>query len=214
VASHLLILCLFLAAQPPPPVTPQYRPVVVELVPPPPPDAVDTPAPPSAAAAPAAPAKSAPRRILVKRAPAPSELHAAAAADDGEADDRAAVLSAGQLAGAASADAGPAGGACDMARWVQGALRKDPLVRAAVAASPGKAIMVWNGDWVRSHGEDGKGLAAVREAIMWEVAFAPEACRSEPVHGLVLFSVNDGSTRLAVGAVGVGQWRWSDLLRR
>jgi hypothetical protein len=150
---------------------------------------------------------------VVKRPPAPSELHAVAAADEQDADDASAELSVGQLAGAASADSGPAGGACDMARWVQGALRKDPLVRAAIAASPGKAIMVWNGDWVRSRGEDGKGLAAVREAIMWEVAFAPKACRSEPVHGLVLFSVNDGrgSTRLAVGSA---QWRWSDLLKR
>ena len=73
----------------------------------------------------------------------------------------------------------------------------------------GKAIMVWNGDWVRSGEQDGKGLAAVREAIMWEVAFAPAACRHERVHGLVLLSLNDGFTRLAVGQ---GEWTWSDLL--
>jgi hypothetical protein len=69
--------------------------------------------------------------------------------------------------------------------------------------------MVWNGDWVRSVGEDGKGLAAVREAMMWEIAFAPEACRTRPVHGLILLSMNN-TARLAVGA---GEWRWSDLLR-
>src|SRR6516164_7437970 len=114
--------------------------------------------------------------------------------------------------GATSADSGGGGGSCDLARQLQGALRKDPLVQAAVAGAGGKAIMVWNGDWVQSNGEDGKGLAAVREAITWEIAFAPEACRSRPVHGLILLSLNTGpgAPRLAVGA---GEWRWSDLLR-
>ena len=98
-----------------------------------------------------------------------------------------------------------------MARRVQQALRSDSLVRAAVAGSAGKAVMVWDGDWVRNPGEDGKGLAAVREAILWEVAFAPRACRSEPMHGLVLISLNaaSGPVRLAVGS---DAWRWSDLL--
>ena len=104
-----------------------------------------------------------------------------------------------------------------MARWVQSALRKDQLVQAAAAqvhregGSAGDAILVWNGDWVRSNGEDGKGLAAVREAIIWEVAFAPVACRAEPVRGLVLFSLGEapGSPRLVLG---LNQWRWSDLL--
>ncbi|MGA2953972.1 MAG: hypothetical protein ABSD80_17235, partial [Caulobacteraceae bacterium] len=71
------------------------------------------------------------------------------------------------------------------------------------------AIVVWNGDWVQNGIEDGKGLAAVREAITWEVAFAPAACRTEPMHGLVLLSVGGGGPRLALGA---GRWRWSDLL--
>jgi hypothetical protein len=121
-------------------------------------------------------------------------------------------LSASDLAGAASADSGGGGGQCDLARQLQGALRKDPLVQAAVASSGGKAIMVWNGDWVRSNGEDGKGLAAVREAMLWEIAFAPESCRTRPVHGLILLSMNTGAgaTRLAVGT---GVWRWSDLLK-
>jgi hypothetical protein len=48
--------------------------------------------------------------------------------------------------------------------------------------------------------------------MMWEIAFAPEACRTRPVHGLILLSLNTGpgAARLAVGA---GVWRWSDLLR-
>jgi hypothetical protein len=120
-------------------------------------------------------------------------------------------LSEGQVAGAANADAGTPGGPCDMARRLQAALRSDPLVRAAIAPSAGKATLVWNGDWVKSHGEDGKGLAAVREAILWEVGFAPKACQALTVRGLILFSVRGpaGTTRLALGA---GEWRWSDLL--
>jgi hypothetical protein len=104
-----------------------------------------------------------------------------------------------------------------MVRRLQAALRKDPQVQAAVAdaraaGAGGKALFVWNGDWIRSNGQDGAGLAAVREAIMWEVGFAPEACRTEPVHGLVMISLNDGpgAPRLVVGA---GAWRWTDLLR-
>jgi hypothetical protein len=41
------------------------------------------------------------------------------------------------------------------------------------------------------------------------VAFAPEACRKQLVHGLVLVSLSDGNTRFAIGS---GDWRWSDLL--
>jgi hypothetical protein len=46
---------------------------------------------------------------------------------------------------------------------------------------------------------------------MWHVAFAPEACRAEPVRGLVLLSLADGpgSTRIVMGS---STWRWSDLL--
>jgi hypothetical protein len=120
-------------------------------------------------------------------------------------------LSEAQLAGAATADGGPSGAACNMARWLQAALRKDSLVVAAVSRSAGKAILVWDGDWVKSAGEDGKGLAAVREAMLWEIAFAPKACRDGAEHGLVLLSLNagHGEVRLAVGAE---HWRWSDLL--
>ncbi len=103
-----------------------------------------------------------------------------------------------------------------MVRRLQGALRRDGQVQAAVAqaragGSGGGAILLWNGDWIQSRGEEGKGLAGVRQAIMLEVAFAPEACRLQPVHGLVLISLNDapGAARVALGS---GEWRWSDLL--
>jgi hypothetical protein len=69
--------------------------------------------------------------------------------------------------------------------------------------------MLWNGDWVRTGGQEGKGLAVVRQAIIWEVGFAPEACRNARMRGMVLLSLADGSTRFAIGA---GEWRWSDLL--
>ena len=95
-----------------------------------------------------------------------------------------------------------------MRRRLAAALRKDPIVAAAAARLAGKAVMVWNGDWVRSEGEDGAGLSAVRESILWEVGFAPEACRTERIHGLVLFNLTGG--RLALGAP---DWRWSDLLK-
>lgn len=122
------------------------------------------------------------------------------------------ILNDSQLAGAASVgEGGGGGGSCDLAHSVQQALRRDPNVRTAVegANRQGKAVMLWNGDWVRTGGQDGKGLSAVREAITWEVAFAPEACRHQRMHGLVLMSLADGSTRFAIGS---GDWRWSDLL--
>ncbi|HUO11270.1 MAG TPA: hypothetical protein VMU37_00805, partial [Caulobacteraceae bacterium] len=120
-------------------------------------------------------------------------------------------LSDAQLAGAASADSGVGGGECDMARRVQAALRNDVLVQAAVAQTGSRAILVWNGDWIQSGGEDGKGLAALREAVMWEVGFAPPACRAQPMRGLITLSLNarPGAARVALGAPA---WRWSDLL--
>jgi hypothetical protein len=121
------------------------------------------------------------------------------------------LLSESQIAGASSVGEGGGGGGCDLAWAVQRALRRDALVHTAVAGANrlGKAVMMWNGDWVRSGGQDGKGLSAVREAIMWQVAFAPEACRNERMHGPVLLSLADGRTRFAVGS---GDWRWTDLL--
>ncbi len=123
------------------------------------------------------------------------------------------LLTQSQLAGAAnvSESGGGGSGGCNTARLVQMALRRDPLVHMAVAQVNrlGKSIMLWNGDWVQSGGQDGKGLSAVREAIIWEVAFTPEACRKERMHGLILLSLADGSTRFAIGT---DNWRWSDLL--
>jgi hypothetical protein len=168
---------------------------------------------PTTAASIGAPAAT-PRRAFARPALAPAGLPpppaAPIAAPPGPASDG---LTDADLAGAATAGSG-AGGGCDMARRVQDALRRDPLVRAALSGADlagGRAIRVWDGDWVRSGGEDGKGLAAVREAITWEVAFAPAPCRAQPVRGLVLLSPDErpGSAQLALGA---GAWRWADLL--
>ncbi|HEY4265610.1 MAG TPA: hypothetical protein VGM72_09845 [Micropepsaceae bacterium] len=133
----------------------------------------------------------------------PSEIRASDNSD---------IMSESQLAGATGVgEGGGGGGGCDIGRLVQQALRRDPLVRTAVvnAGRVGKAILIWDGDWVRSGAQEGKGLSAVREAIMWEVGFAPQACRSQRMHGLVLLSLADGGTRFVVGT---NEWRWSDLL--
>jgi hypothetical protein len=132
-------------------------------------------------------------------------------ADDGPSANGTDELSDAQIASAATVGSGSTGRACDMAQRLQAALRRDVRVQAAVADARSRAILVWNGAWVRHQDQDGNGLAAVREAIMWEVGFAPEACRDQPVHGLVLISLRDGpgSARLVVGS---GEWRWSDLL--
>lgn len=207
VAGHLAILAIIILVPKPLPLTTvEDTPVSVSVVP------GDKPAPvPRAEEAPQPKAAPQKRRTLVRREAAKAPPQAPPAGKDPKPPQSGVELSEAELAGAASADSGGGGGQCDLARQLQGALRKDPLVQAAVASSSGKAIMVWNGDWVQSHGQDGKGLAAVREAMMWEIAFAPEDCRSRPVHGLILLSMNTapGAARLAVGA---GVWRWSDLL--
>ena len=74
----------------------------------------------------------------------------------------------------------------------------------------GRAILVWNGDWIQDPGQAGKGLAGVRQAIALEVAFAPEACRRQPMRGLVLITFAEGPRV----AFGTGSWRWSQMLRR
>ena len=198
---------------------PPPEPITVELVDTRPPT---PPAPPTPSAAPPTPAKPAPPAAGApppKALARPTPAHPAVetlAAGTGPPSDSIGQLSEAQIAGAAPAGSGPPGRACDMTRRLQTALRKDARVQAAVAdaqlAAPGgKALLVWNGDWIRSTGQEGNGLAAVREAIMWEVAFAPGPCRAEPVHGLILVSLSDGpgAARLVVGA---GDWRWSDLL--
>lgn len=202
------------APEPPPP-----PPITLSLLQPPAPPAPAPPASPHAAVE-AKPTPAKPKPTHAK----PTEHHAmfrhtpTARTAELASDDTPGVattpgLSDAEIAGAATAESGPPGGACDMARWLQRALRKDPLVQAAVAPATRvnkKAILVWNGDWVLNSGEDGKGLAAVREAIIWEVGFAPAACRAEHVHGLILLSLGDGpGTRLAMGG---GEWRWGDLV--
>ena len=116
--------------------------------------------------------------------------------------------------------AGSGGGACNMVERLQTMLRRDPRIlatatQAHAALSAGRqnrgALLVWDGDWLRNPGQEGKGLAGLRQAIAVEVAFAPAACRAQVVNGLVLIRLGDapGDPRLALGA---GRWRWSDLL--
>jgi len=216
VAAHLSILLALLWGWKEAPRSIERAPVTVTLVDDRTPAAAPAPAPSPAPARPSS-AKPPPSRQVPSPLPAPASV-AARATDEAPSAGASpklgdAGLSDAALAGAARVGGGSPTGACDMARRLQTALRRDPLVQAAVAGrGAGKAILVWNGDWVQSDGEDGKGLAAVREAIMWEIAFAPPACRSEPVRGLVLFSLRDAPGSQARLAVGSDQWRWSDLL--
>jgi hypothetical protein len=148
-----------------------------------------------------------------------------------------ALLSAAQTAGAITVGAGPGGGvggtgasgtgagegaggggsSCSMVARLQAALRKDPSIQATVAQASaasgagGRALHLWNGQWVQSPGQAGRGLAGVRQAIAVEVAFAPEACRRDAVSGHVVLSLADGPSAPRI-ALGAGQWRWSDLL--
>lgn len=123
----------------------------------------------------------------------------------------------GGLGAGSGAGSGAGGGRCDMVRWVQDAVRDDQAVRRAVIAASrdmdanGRAILVWNGDWLQSRDQAGKGLAGVRQAIALEVAFAPEACKRQPMTGLAVLKLEDrpGGAQLALGK---GSWRWSDLL--
>lgn len=226
IVAHAGLLLAVLAVRVQPPMLPEPEPITVALYEPPPPP----PEPPKLAPEPAgdpAPARVSPPRLPVRppklvpppeveplpAKPAPKPV---VAAELGEAD-LIGAATAGSGSGAGGAGNGPGGGGCDMVRLLQDALRKNPRVRAALtqvhpeAAARGKAVLVWNGDWVQSPGQEGKGLAGVRELIMLEVAFAPKACRSDPMRGLVLISLSDspGAPRLALGSRA---WNWSDLL--
>ncbi len=209
VAAHLGALALLLSVRGTPPKVEEPAPMVVQLVDAPQADPVPVPTPD-----PPPPAKPPPPRNLARQVRAPPPDVRPLPSGKGPSADGEDEASDAQVASAAVAGSG-AGGRCDMVRQLQAALRRNGLVQAAVAearSDRGKAMFVWNGDWVRSHGQDGAGLAAVREAIMWEIAFAPEACRAQPVHGLVLLSLNDGpgGGRLVMGE---GDWRWSDMLK-
>jgi hypothetical protein len=147
------------------------------------------------------------------------------------------LLGEGQLAGALVAGQGAGGGAgqggsggggsggsgtgtgCDMLGRLQAMVRRDARVQSTVRQAQQelnagrRAIQIWDGDWVQSTGQDGRGLAGVRQAIAVEVAFAPRECRMEQVRGLVVLSLGDdaGSPRLALGAPS---WRWGELATR
>lgn len=207
-----------------PAVAPEPPAITISMIAPPP-----NPAPtaePAAAAAPA-PIRPPPQRALAKERPPPPPDIEPIVAPVAPVADVVDTVSDTQLAGALTAGVGggngggdgdgDGSGACNMVRRMQTALRKDPMVWEAVAQArrEGKtnALLIWNGDWVRSSGQEGKGLAAVRQAMVWEVAFAPAACRAQAVRGLVLITLNDGGGSGRV-AFGDSSWRWSDLLAR
>lgn len=204
-------------AEPDPIIPVMLAPPPPEPLPPPEPEPeAEEPKPAPPKTAPPAPKKEPPPppRVVARVKPAPPTVAPIPAAE------KAAYgfteASEGQVAGASTAESGGggsgAGGGCNMTRRLQTALRKDRQAQAAMAeAHRGRPILLWNGDWVRHPSQEGAGLAAVREAILWEVGFAPEACKKEAQRGLVLISMNDapGSARLVVGS---GAWRWSDLL--
>jgi hypothetical protein len=220
VAGHVAVLAAVLTVAPTPPTTVEPDVMPVEVVPPrllptppePAPAPEPKPEPPSPAPPRPEPVKP-PPRMKVRPAKAPPRDVPPLEVATGKQTDLSDSLSEADLAGARTAGSGGGGGAgCDMAAWLQAKLRKDARVQAAVAAvHRGRPILLWNGDWVRRLDQDGAGLAEVRESIMWEVGFAPLACRNEPVRGLVVLALNDspGAPRVVLGR---GAWRWSDLL--
>lgn len=138
------------------------------------------------------------------------------------------ALVAGQGAGGGAGEGGSGGGGsggtgqggtCDMVGRLEAMVRRDSRVQSGVrqaqqALNAGRRPMViWDGDWVQSSGQEGRGLAGVRQAIAVEIAFAPRECRIQTVRGMVVLSLGDdaGSPRLALGA---GQWRWGELATR
>ncbi len=151
-AVHGLIVWALLASwlETPAPVEPQAMIVALLQL-----DAVapkPAPAPKAKAATPAKrprkpPANASPRKSLIRRTPSPrpTTVEPIPAAEPSP------VLTAAQLAGAAvagedgggSGSGGEGGGRrCDMAARVQNALRRDPLVRAAMTSAAGSATLV------------------------------------------------------------------------
>lgn len=123
----------------------------------------------------------------------------------------------GEGAGGGGPGGGGGGGSCDMIGRLERALRDDAELRRAVAATltarnaAGQAVLVWDGDWLQSPGQAGKGLAGIRQAVAVEVGFAPRACKDEQVRGLAVVSL-DGTANGPKVALGAGTWRWRDLL--
>lgn len=225
VGVHLVLALVLLAALGASPAyLPQLDPPTIAISLAPPPAREPPPQPPGGAAPQPAPASALPSpkiRLARTLPPQVAPLVAATSPEPAPMPSLSAAEVAGaRTAGSGGGDGGGSGagdGGCDMVRRIEGALRKDPEVRAAAAGAHravgggGRAVVVWNGDWVLSPGQSGKGLAGVRQAIALEVAFAPEACRAEPMRGLVVLALAEGAEapRLALGA---GQWRWTDLL--
>ena len=191
---------------PPPIVEPQPVPVLM-VAPPSPslkapsPQPAPTPEPARTATPERAPQHSLFHRAAPALASAVQAAPAAAAGPPG--------LSEAALAGATVAGGG--GGSCDMAQRLEAAVRDYPPARAMAAQVGVKAVMIWNGDWVTMSGAKVKGLTAVRQVVVSEIAYSPLACRSQAMHGLVVLSVEgpEGKTRLALGQ---SEWRWTDLL--
>lgn len=217
-------------------------PLVVALVPPPEPPRPEggSPGPPIPEPEPAPPKPEPPKpppprpkvALHKPKTPPPPTVRPLPAAPTPEPDpgpDPAAIVSGAELAGAIVAGGGGgsgsgvgggngAGAGCDMVQRLQAALRADPDLRAAAfaaqrKASDPRAIRIWNGDWIRGEGQEGKGLAGLRQAIIVEVGFAPEACRNQAMRGLVLITFADGPGAPRI-ALGQGTWRWTDLLGR
>ena len=234
VAVHAVLLLVLFRTQTVPPEVLEPQPISIEFIAPPAPvPAPSSGAAPEAEKAevmvkkkPKPPPPAVVKARVPKKIPPPQVKTVAAApkqkkTEPEEPDEPIPQVSESQVASAARAGTGSGagsgsgkgegGGSCDMARAIQNALRKDRLVAASVAeaqrAGQGKALLVWNGDWVRSHSQEGRGLSAVRETIIWEIGFASEHCRNQPMKGLVMFSLN--ASRLVVGKDG---WRWSDML--
>ncbi|HEX8661521.1 MAG TPA: hypothetical protein VF686_06615 [Brevundimonas sp.] len=214
--------------RPPPPPPPPPAPVIAE--PPPGPAQAAPAAAPSPAPPRPVPARAAPRPRPVRTPPPPDvpTLPAnptpvvAAMAVIGEAQLAGALKAgtgqgAGSGAGGGGGSGGANGGSCDMVGRLQDALRADPEVRDAVTrahrAMPasGRAILVWDGDWIQDPGQSGKGLAGVRQAIALEVAFAPRECRTQTMRGLAVIAFAEGPAAPKL-ALGEASWRWSDLL--
>lgn len=121
--------------------------------------------------------------------------------------------------GSGGGGAGGAGGACDMVGRLQALVRRDARIQSVVRDmhrqqnAGRRAMVLWDGDWVQTAGQDGRGMAGVRQALAVEVAFAPRECRNQTVRGFVILSLGDdaGAPKLALGTQS---WRWGELALR